>query len=146
MARQAVAPKDGGPVRVVVWGTPIPQGSMKAFMPRGGRFPVVTADNKKTKPWRQAIIDACLEMHFTMTEQPVRLDIQFHLPRPKSLKKSVLRPAKKPDLDKLVRAVCDALTAAGVWRDDSQVVALSAIKRFAGEGFAPCAHIEVLDL
>ena len=143
MADQAVAPKAGGPVRVVVWGTPIPQGSMKAFMPRGGRFPVVTADNKKTKPWRQAIIDACLASDFAMAEGPVRLEVAFYLPRPKSAPKSVQQPAKKPDLDKLVRAVCDALTAAGVWRDDSQVVRLTATKTFAGEGFAPCACIEV---
>ena len=119
---------------------------MKAFMPRGGRFPVVTADNKKTKPWRQAIIDACLASDFAMAEGPVSLEVAFYLPRPKSAPKSVQQPAKKPDLDKLVRAVCDALTAAGVWRDDSQVVRLTATKTFAGEGFAPCACIEVDEL
>jgi len=29
-------------------GIPAPQGSMRAFMPKGARFPVVTADNPKT--------------------------------------------------------------------------------------------------
>lgn len=35
-----------------------------------------------------------------------------------------------PDLDKLVRAVFDALTQAGVWADDSQCVDLVASKRY----------------
>lgn len=101
----------------------------------GMKHPVVTADNAKTKPWRQAIVDAIISHHRTMIEGPVALDVVFYLPRPKSAKKSVTAPAKKPDLDKLVRAVGDALTAAGVWRDDSQIVAINARKEFASGEF-----------
>jgi hypothetical protein len=39
----------------------------------------------------------------------------------------------KPDLDKLVRAVGDALTGI-LYRDDAQIVSLNASKRFAGLG------------
>ena len=37
-------------LRFFVPGIPAPQGSMRAFMRPGARFPVVTADNPKTKP------------------------------------------------------------------------------------------------
>lgn len=42
-------------------------------------------------------------------------------------------PARAPDLDKLVRAVLDACTDAGVWPDDSRVVHLQATKRYDDE-------------
>lgn len=47
------------------------------------------------------------------------------------------------DIEKLVRAVHDALTAAGVWRDDAQVVRLSAAKVWCQEGERPGAVIGV---
>lgn len=37
----------------------------------------------------------------------------------------------RPDLDKLTRAVFDALTDAHIWHDDAQVVGLVATKRYA---------------
>ena len=59
----------------------------------------------------------------------------FYLPRPKShfTKRGVRLsapwwPVTKPDLDKLTRALLDALTDAGIWRDDSQAVELHAEK------------------
>jgi len=117
-----------------VYGVPIPQGSTRAFIPKGWTRPIVTADNAKTKPWRQAIVDSAREQMRGCGPLlgPVELTVRFYLPRPKSAPKRVLVPAKLPDLDKLVRAVCDALTAAGVWRDDAQVVQVLASKAFAG--------------
>jgi Holliday junction resolvase RusA-like endonuclease len=38
----------------------------------------------------------------------------------------------KPDIDNLVKLVLDAMTKAGFWKDDSQVVILKAEKRWAG--------------
>jgi crossover junction endodeoxyribonuclease RusA len=121
-------------LKLVVYGTPIPQGSTRAFLPKGWKRPIVTADNVKTRPWRQAIIDASLEQMAGRAplEGPVELRVMFYLPRPKSAPKRITEPAKLPDLDKLVRAVGDALTAAGVWRDDGQVVSTLARKAFAG--------------
>jgi hypothetical protein len=51
---------------------------------------------------------------------------------------------KRPDLDKLVRAVFDAIGSAGVWADDSQVVTVHAHKRLAklGETTGVMIHIE----
>lgn len=121
-------------VKFTAHGTPIPQGSTKAFYRPGMRFPVVTSDNAKTKPWRQAIVDASLDVMAGRPpiEEAVELIVTFYLPRPKSAPRKILEPAKKPDTDKLLRAVMDALTAAGVWRDDAQVTLVYAHKAFAG--------------
>jgi len=121
-------------IELTVYGVPIPQGSTKAFLPKGWKRPIVTHDSAKTKPWRQAIVDASREQMAGRApfEGPVWLRVMFFLPRPKSAPKRIVEPAKLPDLDKLVRAVGDALTAAGVWRDDGQVIATSARKAFAG--------------
>ena len=122
-------------LRFTVYGVPIPQGSTKAFWRPGMKHAVVTADNAKTKPWRQAIVDASREFmagRKPIEDAPIGVHIEFFLPRPKSTPRRVVAPTKKPDVDKLLRAVLDALTAAGVWHDDSQVVSTHAWKIFAG--------------
>ena len=55
-------------------------------------------------------------------EGPIHLDATFYLPRPKSWPKRITEHTRTPDRDKLLRALCDALTAAGAWHDDSQVI------------------------
>ena len=121
-------------ITFTAYGTPIPQGSTKAFMRPGMKFPIVTADNAKTKPWRQAIVDACRSLLAGRQplEGPVEVRVVFYLPRPKSAPKRITEPSKKPDLDKLARALGDAMTTAGVWRDDAQVISTLARKAFAG--------------
>jgi Holliday junction resolvase RusA-like endonuclease len=59
-------------------------------------------------------------------EGPIQVDIDFFLPRPKRLcrKKDPDGPVPcdaKPDRDNLDKAVLDALTALGAWKDDCQV-------------------------
>jgi Holliday junction resolvase RusA-like endonuclease len=114
-----------------VYGTPIPQGSTKAFIPRGWTRPIVTADNKKTKPWRQEIAGAALnalgKQSAAGRDVPVRVEVRFFFPRPKSVKK--LDKTTKPDLDKLIRSALDALTGIA-FEDDSQVTEVHACKLF----------------
>jgi Holliday junction resolvase RusA-like endonuclease len=50
---------------------------------------------------------------------------------------------KTPDLDKLVRAIFDALTDADVWNDDSQVVKLVTTKYYATDIQRPGVIITV---
>lgn len=75
------------------------------------------------------------------TREAVAVALRFGLPRPKGhwgtgrnadrLKPSAPAwPATKPDVDKLERAVLDALTGV-LWADDSQVVILSADKVYS---------------
>ena len=81
---------------------------------------------------------------------PCGLIVKFHMPRPRHHYRSgkfadQLRPVAprehqvKPDLDKLVRSVCDALVSACAIIDDSQISYLRAAKVWTTE--APYASI-----
>lgn len=131
-------------IRFTVPGVPAPQGSMRALIPRGARFPVVISDNRNLKPWRQSVafaaVEACPDRQ--LWQGPVSIGVVFYLPRPKSLPKRIVYPTKKPDCDKLVRGIFDALTGI-LWRDDSQVVEMAARKLY---GDPPRAEITVQEL
>jgi len=139
-------------LEITVYGTPIPKGSTKAFFRPGMRFPVVTNDNAKTRPWQESVVvaaRAAMGLRAPL-EEPVALAIRFFMPRPKSAPRRIVQPTKKPDLDKLIRCVEDGLTRAGVYRDDAQVVIVIAKKEFAaghsdpaGPHGIPRAQIEV---
>lgn len=110
-------------------GLPVPQGSKTGYV-RNGRAILIEA-NKKLPVWRKTVKFAALEamnnQPFAILDEPVKVIYTFFLPRPQKPKHKQY-PASKPDLDKLVRAVNDGLTDAGVWRDDSLVVELVARK------------------
>jgi crossover junction endodeoxyribonuclease RusA len=57
----------------------------------------------------------------------VEIDMIFTMARPKTVNRP--EPSVAPDLDKLVRAVLDGLTAIA-YRDDGQVVRLTAAKQY----------------
>lgn len=59
---------------------------------------------------------------------PLQLEVTFVLPRPKTAPKRRTQPEVKPDLDKLLRALGDALTLTGAWIDDGQVTRIAASK------------------
>lgn len=127
-----------------VHGLPAPQGSKRHV--GGGRM---IEASKKVAPWRAAIVAEADRMGLTDLglDGPITARCTFYLPRPiKHRKRDGLRddaptwPAKVPDLDKLLRSTFDALTTAGVWRDDAQVVVISASKRYA-DTFTTGAHI-----
>jgi Holliday junction resolvase RusA-like endonuclease len=88
--------------------------------------------------------------------EPLQMRLMFFLPRPKGhfgtgknsakLKASApLAPAVKPDLDKLVRAVLDALTGV-VFRDDCQVAGLSCSKLYADHPYTLGLMCSILPL
>ena len=131
---------------ISVHGQPIPQGSMRAFKNKHSGRVIVTADNARTKPWKAAITDKAADVvaaagmpNPAYGREPVRIAVTFRMPRPKGhygakglLPSAPRHPTTIPDLDKLVRAVLDALTGI-VYRDDAQVVALETYKRYADE-------------
>ncbi len=121
--------ENSGSLEIIVYGEPAPQGSKRAFV-RGRRAVLVESSNK-VKPWRAAVVAAargCKCIH-----GPVVVDICFSLPRPKAAKDRT-EHAVKPDLDKLARAVGDALTDAHVIDDDSRIVAFGHLaKRYIGD-------------
>ncbi len=119
---------------VFVRGIPVPQGSMKAFVVKGR--PILTSTQKNLKPWRnQVAMEASSIYHNPVTDKPIAIVLEFKMPCPKSLPKTKWRlPAKRPDLDKLIRAILDSLTGV-VFKDDSQVVTITAMKRYAYDGY-----------
>lgn len=123
---------------ITVHGTPVPQGSMKAFMPKGSRFPVVTSDNRKLKPWRYLVCSAAIEAMGGAgrgPRGPVAIDMIFTMPKPKSApKQRITYPDRKPDIDKCIRSISDALVDAGAIEDDARIVCIFSQKLFPGEG------------
>lgn len=120
-----------------VYGIPQTKGSTKAFMRPGMRYPVVTNDNIKNKSWSQAVSSVAQMVKGqyaanTPLDGPLSIRLSFYLPRPKSAPRCVHYPTKRPDLDKMVRSVKDALTGV-LYRDDSQVVHLNASKSYASD-------------
>lgn len=107
-------------------------------LPNGGtaaRYP------KPVYAWRAQVQQAVAEAVTEPFTGPLELRLGFDLPRPafhfgtgKNAGKVKLSspswPTVAPDLDKLVRCVCDAITDAGLWHDDAQVVSLICAKRY----------------
>lgn len=69
-------------------------------------------------------------------QKPVKVYIQAHFSMPKSWSRkkkveSLLhRPTKKPDVDNIAKAICDALNGVA-YKDDSQIVELNVSKYYA---------------
>lgn len=125
-----------------VWGIPQPQGSMRAFARKGGGFPIVTSDNPKLKNWRSSVILAAADaFHGTPYPGAVTLGAMFYLPRPKVLGTKIAHHVKRPDLDKLARAIGDALTNV-LYVDDCQITSLVVGKFYADPGDDP--HVVIV--
>lgn len=94
--------------------------------------------------WRKAMRDGDTmpaEVPTPVAGHPLSIRIDFVMPRPASAPKRRTPAAiRRPDTDKLARAVLDALT--GIWfTDDSAITDLHATKRLAELGETPGAHI-----
>lgn len=148
------------PVTILVRGRPAPQGSKRAFAVRGkggiptGRVAVVEQQHDRVRSWRAAVIDACDHCPCHPLEGPLAVTMLFYLPRPKTHHRTgrnchLLRPGAPrlpgaaPDIDKLARATSDALTDAGIWRDDGQVTDCHLSKRYADGDQVPGALITI---
>lgn len=124
-------------LQVFVPGKPAPQGSKRFLGVRGGKG-INVESSKAVAPWR-ADIRECVRnrCEYATLHGPLVVLLEFVLPRPLSAPKRRTPPAvKRPDIDKLSRAVLDALGSAGIWQDDAQVIELTARKRIAELGEA----------
>jgi crossover junction endodeoxyribonuclease RusA len=129
-------------MRITVAGIPAPQGSKRHV--GGGRMIEMS---RAVGPWREAVRAETQRAEAGLGPRtwPVMVQIVFRLPRPKSTPASVKWPARRPDVDKLARAVLDGLVAGGAIADDSLVVYLSAKKTFASETRGPGCDIQIGD-
>ena len=124
--------------RLEVRGLPAPQGSKRFVGVHGGRG-VMVESSAKVKPWREDVRQVALTLRnalqFEPLDAPLRVRMVFTLPKPASApKRRTTWPMRTPDLSKLVRSTEDALTSAGLWKDDARVVECTAAKRYPGEG------------
>lgn len=111
-------------LRFVARGVPRPQGSKRLVRGR------MIESARGHLAWRQAVALAALQARQRSNivnwplNIPVAIDITFYVPG---------RCHKRPDLDKLVRAVLDSIVTAGVIDDDARIVDLHALKVQAPE-------------
>jgi crossover junction endodeoxyribonuclease RusA len=147
-------------LEITIPGIAVPQGSMRLV--NGGRRMIHS--NKDLPAWRATMgaytiaeivrKERQTSQRFPLTG-PVDLAVTFSFPRPRTHYRTgrfsdLLRTAAPrymqvgPDLDKLVRAVGDALTAACAILDDKQIHLIHAAKRWADD-HPPCTTITLWD-
>ena len=127
-------------MRIVVYGIPAPQGSKRPIRNQYTGKIATVENSPNLAPWRQDVKFAA-EAVLTEAGRPqpfqgaVAVRMVFTLARPATVKRNKRPwPSVAPDLSKLLRAVEDALTAAGVWRDDCLVVEYTRLaKVYCGE-------------
>lgn len=129
------------PVSLIVYGDPVPQ--PRARITTRGKFAhAYTPKKHPVHAFRHQIIQAWYGNSWMVTPHekfvgPVTVEIVFHFARPAShLRKDGSPKASaptypRPDVDNLAKAVLDALTDAGAWGDDSQVVSLGVRKKWS---------------
>jgi len=136
-------------------GKPATQGS-KRHVGRG----IMIESNKRLPGWRSDITSAAIRAipDGWPRQGPMSLAVVFTFARPANhhIASNRTRPLKPDapfwhtavtgDLDKLARAVCDAITASGAWLDDSQVVELHCVRRYAEPGQPEGAAITIESL
>jgi Holliday junction resolvase RusA-like endonuclease len=147
-------------VTIDVRGVPHPQGSMRLHsLPNGktaARYPAAVY------AWRAQVQQAVAQLEEPPLGGAVELRLGFDLARPQdhflpvNSRRSApeLRPSAPAwpinilsgDIDKYTRSVCDSITDAGLWKDDSQVVTVTAAKRYCPPGKSPGVHIVITEL
>lgn len=99
---------------------------------------LIATNDADLRAWR-ARVTACAQSALARLPGPilgpVALEATFTLERPRSAPRGRVWPDRFPDIDKLVRAICDAITRAGLWADDARVIDLTARKTYPD---SPC--------
>ena len=126
-------------------GTPRPQGSMRSFKhPKTGAI-VTTSQIKGLKPWRKTVAQvAAVALGGRWIYNGVSMTLVFSFERPKAHYRTgryshLLRDdaperhQQDPDIDKLERAILDALTGVA-FKDDNEVDTVGKQKRWCPRG------------
>lgn len=147
-------------ITITAYGTPAPKGS-KRHVGRG----ILVESSTRAKPWAEAVKHAALAAAGVACHcenlahasgplsGPVGVEITFTVRKPVGApKRRTTWPVTRAsgDVDKLARCTLDAIVDAGVMRDDSQIVELTARKVYPEEGIdalrVPGAVIRVFGL
>jgi crossover junction endodeoxyribonuclease RusA len=139
-------------ISFTVIGVPQPKGSARAFTYQrrpekgGGIGARVDHDNPRTRQWERDVAKAAQAVRGQFfCKGPVRLTVVFDLARPQWLRDRMAPHLTRPDCDKLVRSIGDAIRGV-FYADDAQVIEIHASKRYAGPGRPPCATVRVTAL
>lgn len=117
-----------------VYGLPVTEGSIKTIRHRWTRRAITIHDaDGDLARWRRtvAVTARAAGVHVAQFDRAdgIELSLTFRLPRPPSVRRKL--PRCRPDLDKLIRAVCDALKGIA-YADDGAVTDLGRVrKRYA---------------
>lgn len=121
-----------------------PQGKARARVVRlnNGKVASFTPDNtvlyENYIKMQFAQTDGAREWRMCYRSSPLALDLTACFPIPKStsnvqrkaMQEGILQPTKKPDIDNILKVVCDALNGCA-YDDDVQVVTVTARKIYA---------------
>ena len=134
-------------INIFVAGLPVAQPRPRAVAIKGRAR---MYDPGTSNEWKACVIRDLKQYAGTFPAGiPIRCDFTFYMPRPKGhfgsgknmcfLKPSApKRPTGKPDNNNLTKSTEDAITAAGVWHDDSQVTDGRIRKRYCLDGQSGC--------
>lgn len=122
--------------QLTIDGVPVAKGR-----PRLGRYGTYTP--KKTQEYEEYVKMCWVAKYGSIqpSEQPLEMNIVFYMPIPKSYSKKQraemlngrIKHTKKPDIDNLIKSVLDALNGLA-YADDSQIIKVTAVKRYAETG------------
>ena len=135
-----------------VLGEPSPEGSTRSFyIPKLNRTVTTHQNQSALNAWRNRVATEAQNMlngrEWTSdATSSYSVEVVLVLPRPPSVARHKrIRPIVKPDIDKLLRAINDALTGI-LWPDDCQVTSAYGRKEYVDEhdiARAPGAYIYV---
>ena len=159
-AKASVAADADWSVTFRVSGLPTAKGNLRAFpiRRRDGRLGVSMSESRRVADWVASVRAAAAAAY---GDQPPKSEaviclFRFYFPRPKSHyrgKKAApdrLRPdapkymTTKPDIDKLARAVCDALKGV-VFTDDAVIVGILALKLYCSYDQGPGVAVAAMN-
>jgi Holliday junction resolvase RusA-like endonuclease len=134
-----------------VLGHPVPQSGMKPVSTAAGPR-LVTTGGRDLENWRHSLAAeaAVARVNGRRHLGPVALCVEFRYPMPGARTaaqrhQDSIPKVTQPDLDKLLRAVCDGMTAGALILDDAQICEIHATKSEWGDSWTGC-DIQIRDL
>jgi crossover junction endodeoxyribonuclease RusA len=137
-------------------GLPNPQGSMVS---NGAGRGLRHSNHLRLKPWRHTVVSAVLSAKPASWNPsfPLSVTATFRLPRPQNhygtgRNANTIRDAApahhtvKPDVDKLARAIGDAIEESGLVRGDQQITSWNIAKRYTVGDEAPGVLLTLISL
>jgi Holliday junction resolvase RusA-like endonuclease len=123
-----------GKIEFEVLGMPSPQGSKRAFVV-GGKARMTDMGSTKAVAWRDSVSATARDIAADVgkLDGPLALSVEFRFPMPASRKRAVREQGRAwkvtaPDIDKLLRCLCDGLSAGGLIADDARFCEIDATK------------------